>query len=280
MREPGVLAFRVTVPRPYEDQLLCLLWECGTQGVLHAPEDGAASVLIAYFPGEAGAETGLLDRLRSVPGTQAEPVDVPRVDWVARFCEGFHAFHAGAFCIVPVWDETVPGPRTLVVDPGRGFGTGTHQTTRLCLACLERLAAGPGLGRVLDIGTGSGLLAIAALRLGARAALGVDHDPEAILSAARHAQLNQVSLPLLAGDAGRPLQRGRFDTVVANLTAPLLIEKSLELDGLRSARGRLVLSGLLAVDMPDLCDAYGSLGPLEESRDGEWAALVVGPTGT
>ena len=76
------------------------------------------------------------------------------------------------------------GPRTLVVDPGRAFGTGTHETTRLCLAALESLARSPGLGRLADVGTGSGLLAIAALRLGAASAIGVDNDLEALACAA------------------------------------------------------------------------------------------------
>lgn len=279
--EPDVVAFRVTCPAATEDEVVTLLWERGTLGLEQLGETGNASTLIAYFPAAPGAD-GMLEAVRSLPGVRAELANLSPVDWVARFRAGFRAFAAGGFRIVPVWEANANPftPRTLIVDPGQAFGTGTHESTRLCLAALERLAAGPGLGRVLDIGTGSGLLAIAALRLGATAAFGVDTDLEALHSAARHAQLNQVSISLLAGDAGRPLRGGGFDTVLANLTAPMLIEKTAELDGLRSARGRLVLSGLLAVDVPELRDAYSSLGPLEESYDGEWAALVVGPTGT
>lgn len=272
-----MVAVRVTCPAAAEDEVVTLLWERGTLGLEQLAAGENTSVMIAYFPSDA--VDGLFGVVRAIPGARAEPANVKPVDWVAQFRAGFRAFDAGGFRILPAWEEGAasPGPRTLVVDPGQAFGTGTHETTRLCLAALERLAASPGLGRVLDVGTGSGLLAIAAIRLGARGCVAVDNDVEAILSAARHARLNRVSTSLLVGDGGRPLQRGRFETVVANLTAALLIQKSLELTGLRSAQGRLVLSGFLEPDVPELRDAYASLGPLEESRDGEWAALVIGP---
>lgn len=277
----GVVAFRVTCAPAAEDEVVALLWELGTMGIEHLGASRSASTLIAYFPAapDRGLDKGTLLGRSDV---SVEREAVPCVDWVARFREGFRAFDAGVFRIVPAWEAGQPAreARTLVVDPGRAFGTGTHETTRLCLTALERLAGGPGLGRVIDVGTGSGLLAIAALRLGATAAFGVDSDLEALRAAAHHAQLNRVRLRLFAGDGGRAIRPGRFDTVLANLMAPLLLERRSELAELRSARGRLVLSGLLEEDLHTLRQAYAGLGVLEEMREGEWAALLVGPAAT
>jgi ribosomal protein L11 methyltransferase len=247
----------------------------GTIGVEHRADDAGRGALIAYFSEQSAAALPL-DALHEIPGVQSEATSVPDIDWVARFREGFRAFDAGSFRIVPVWDDPEPFARTLIVDPGRAFGTGTHETTRLCLKALETLATSPGLGRVADIGTGSGLLAIAALRLGASGAVGVDNDVEALQSAASHARLNRAELRLVAGDGGRPLKPLHFDTVLANLMAPLLIERRDELARLRSRNGRLVLSGLLEEDLEMVRAAYAGLGPTQEMRDGEWAALVIG----
>lgn len=280
LSERSVVAFRVTCAPAAEDEVVALLWQLGTMGVEHLGASGSASTMIAYFraaPGRGLDKGTLLGR----SDVSVEREAVPCVDWVARFREGFRAFDAGVFRIVPAWEADQPAreARTLVVDPGRAFGTGTHETTRLCLAALERLAEGRGLGRVIDVGTGSGLLAIAALRLGATSAVGVDNDVEALQAAAHHAQLNRVRLSLLAGDGGRPLRSGRFETVLANLMAPLLLERKAELAALRSPRGRLVLSGLLEEDLQTLREACAGLGALEEMREGEWAALLVGPAG-
>lgn len=276
-----MVAFRVTCAPAAEDEVVALLWELGTMGIEHVGASSAASTLIAYFP-DAPERPLDADGLLRRPDVKVEREAVQSVDWAARFREGFRAFDAGAFRIVPAWEAAQPSleSRTLVVDPGRAFGTGTHETTRLCLAALARLAEGPGLGRVIDVGTGSGLLAIAALRLGATSAVGVDSDLEALRAAAHHAQLNRVRLSLFAGDGGRAIRPGCFDTVLANLMAPLLLERRSELLGLRSARGRLVLSGLLEEDLHTLREAYAGLGALEERRYGEWAALLVGPAGT
>ena len=267
MAGPGYVAYRVVCAPALEDELIARLWERGTAGVEHQ-KDGS---LLAYFPAGTRLDAeGLGDDVR------VEAVPVPEVDWVARFKEGFRAFDAGRFRIVPVWDAAAPDARTLIVDPGRAFGTGTHETTRLCLDALGRLADGPGLGRVIDIGTGSGLLAIAALRLGATTAVGVDNDPEAMPAASLHAKLNRVTLPVFVGDGGQALRAGVFDTVLANLMAPLLLDKKSELQRLRSPRGRLVLSGLLLEDLELIRQAYADLGTLAEMRQGEWAALIVG----
>jgi ribosomal protein L11 methyltransferase len=162
------------------------------------------------------------------------------------------------------------------VDPGRAFGTGTHETTRLCLMALEEetSARGPG-DRLLDVGTGSGILAIAAALLGWRRVTGVEVDPEALESARVHARLNRAHPAFVLGDGGAPFRPGSFTLVVANITAPLLRERRAEIGGLLAPGGTLVLSGLLATDVRDVAAAYASLGSIDTRVDGEWAALRV-----
>ncbi len=201
---------------------------------------------------------------------------VPDVDWVARFRETFRASEYAGFRIVPVWEQSEPTPGTLIVDPGRAFGTGTHETTRLCLDAIRSAFSARSVGRVLDLGAGTGLLALAALQCGASFALATDCDPEATASARRHAQLNQLPLNVLLGDGGRPLQPQRFDLVLANIAAPLLLERAEEIMSLVAPDGVLVLSGLLTSDIEEVARAYARCGAAELLRDGEWAALLFG----
>src|SRR5262249_42416477 len=134
----------------------------------------------------------------------------------------------GSFRIVPAWEALPPTPagRVLVVEPGLAFGTGTHESTRLCLAALEaRAAAGP-LGHVLDVGAGSAILSTAAALLGARRVVAVEIDAEALPVARRHAELNHAPIRLVRGDGARALRPASFDLVMANISAPLLIERA------------------------------------------------------
>jgi len=200
---------------------------------------------------------------------------VPEVDWVARQRMDFLPLRVDRFRIAPSWEPPADAADLLVVDPGRAFGTGAHETTRLCLTLLQSVAETRPLGRIVDVGAGTGLLAVAASRLGARVAVALDLDPEAIESARVHAGLNRVPVRILRGDGGRALRPGRFDVVLANLTTPLLLERAHELAALRAPRGLLLLSGVLVEDLPELRDAYRSLGAWEERVDGGWAAALV-----
>ena len=262
-----------------EEDVVTALWERGTTGVHVEPGPTGTVVLMAYFPDAPGLAADLRTGLVPYGVTGLAPFPIPDVDWVARFREGFRAFEVGGFRIVPSWD---PGPeadrgRTIRMLPARAFGTGTHESTRLCLRALESIAARQPLGRVVDVGCGTGILAVAAARLAAASVTALDLDPEAVESARLHARMNQIEVHLVRGDGGRPLRRGRFDTVIANLTAPLLLEKRDEIAGLCAPSASLVLAGFLQDDAEGIATAYAGRGTTV-SVDGEWAALrIEGP---
>lgn len=267
--------FEIVVPSDREDDASVVLWEHGTVGVQVETRPGGRVALTASFPDGPDVEARLRAALADVPGAAVRPLTLPDVDWVARFREDFRAFEASGFTVVPEWDGRKPGDRTIVIDPGRAFGTGTHQTTRLCLAFLTDEAARREIPRVVDVGAGTGILAIAALRLGARLSVATDFDPEASASAALHRRLNDVPLRVVEADGGRPFRAGSFDVVLANLMAPLLIERAEELAALCAKDAVLVLSGLLTEDVEAVTAAFAKHGTVEPRTDGEWAALRV-----
>ena len=276
-----------------EEWATAQLWEAGTSGI-EVRSGGASTLeLLAYFPGpiELAALRALL------PAAEIEATEVPQVDWVARFREGFRAFRAGRFHVVPVWElpahergcrcgaapsatlrEAPIRPSdpadVLAVDPGRAFGTGTHETTRLCLAALEGLAGRRPLGRTLDLGAGTGILAVAAVRLGGSPVVASDIDPEATAAARVHAGLNRTQLAIVRADGGRGFRPASFDLVLANLMALLLVDRSVEIRSLVAPGGALVLSGLLLGDVERVHEAFADLGTPERLHDGEWAALL------
>jgi ribosomal protein L11 methyltransferase len=180
--------------------------------------------------------------------------------------------------------RTVPRETVeIVIDPGQAFGTGAHATTRLCLELLLELAsAEPGGGALLDIGTGSGVLAIAAAKLGYRPVIGLDHDRESVMAATQNASVNGVSIdvrrldvrvetiPTPNGDG----DDGRAPTViVANLLRPLLLDLALAIP---YAPGHLIASGLLIDEVDEIVAAYTErigLRERERRESGEWAAV-------
>lgn len=260
----------VIVPADREDEAVATLWEAGTCGLEVRPRADAQVELLAYFEDPADVEA----LSRALPGARVEAVPVPEVDWVARFREGFRPFRVGRFTVSPRWDALPPSPDRLVVDPGRAFGTGTHETTRLCLEALEDLASRRRLGRTLDLGSGTALLAVAAQRLGAGPVFASDIDPEATAASALHARLNAGRIHVVRADGGTAFRPGAFDLVLANLMAILLVDRAAEVRALLAPDGALVLSGLLLDDVAPVREAFAACGPPRVRTLGEWAALV------
>jgi ribosomal protein L11 methyltransferase len=228
--------------------------------------------LLAYFGDDVDPDA----LRRRLTFAEIAETAVPDVDWVARVRAGFRTFRVGGFAIGPPWEVREPTPDRLVVDPGRAFGTGTHETTRLCLLALEDTSRRRPLGAVIDVGAGTGLLAVAAVRLGARLVVAVDVDPEATASSRSHARLNGTPFHVVRGDGGRSFRPRSFDLVLANLTAPLLVEKAGELSTLLAPGGALVLAGLLDSDRLEVQAAYADHGTPRSLPEGEWVALVYG----
>ena len=196
---------------------------------------------------------------------------VPDQDWVAKSRDQFGPIRVSArIWTVPTW-HAPPEPHAinLVLDPGLAFGTGSHPTTRLCLQWLERTIVGGET--VLDYGCGSGILAIAALRLGARRAVGVDIDPDAVTVARANAERNGVTGEFLHSQARLALAA---DVVVANilanplkLLAPVLISRC-------AGGGRLALSGILAGQSSEVENCYAhSVAFTTPAEDEGWVCL-------
>jgi ribosomal protein L11 methyltransferase len=209
------------------------------------------------------------------------------VNWVDAWKQHYHPIPVGeGLMIVPAWLEPETGGRLPIrIDPGMAFGTGTHPTTQLCLALTEAFFQTiDGNPRVLDIGCGSGILAVAALKLGAAHALGVDIDPLAMEASSQNAALNGVGAGLELGVGSvAEVRRGAFnlqqgELVFANILAPVLVRLLDEgLGELVTPGGWLVLSGILAEQSPEVEAALAQHGLklLERRQSGDWVALAA-----
>jgi len=227
--------------------------------------------LTALFPTDADISAAL--ERSGVTASAASLDRLEDADWVALTQRQFEPIRAGErLWIVPTWHEAPhPGDVNIVLDPGAAFGTGSHPTTRLCLAWLERtVRAGDS---VLDYGCGSGILGIAALRLGAASATGVDVDPLALEAARYNSSRNGV--PLAVQDAGRELT-GAFRITVANILANPLRMLAPVIASHTLPQGRIALAGILAEQADAVIAAYAPWARLAVgASDGPWV-LVAG----
>lgn len=234
----------------------------------------AGEALVIYFPTAQlrdEAEAAVHDML---PGARTARCEIDDGDWARRSQENLGPIVVGRITVKPA--IAPPSPEStdhvIVIQPSMGFGTGHHATTRLCLAALQTIDL-RGRG-VLDVGTGSGILALAARALGARRALGVDYDPDAIHSARANLPLN----PLLDGVSFevQDLSTDPLPTapvVTANLTGALLCRAAATLTDAVAADGHLIVSGILGSERDDVRAAFGRLELAWEGHEEEWVGL-------
>jgi len=219
----------------------------------------------AYLPSsELGAVlvSDLRLAMEAFPSVELVAKPIYEQDWSVSWREFFGVVDSGGrLLIVPSWIDHTPEPDQLVIrlDPGRAFGTGHHETTRLCLSSLEEhVSAGQ---EVLDVGTGSGVLAIGAILLGAARVTAIDIDPVAAEVAVENCKENGV-LDRIAVSSGTltPAHEGRYDLVVANISTDANIGLAPSFAAVTKRGGHLILSGILGVDAPRVRDVMVAAG--------------------
>lgn len=251
--------------------------------------DGSAST------GQRRVEEGLwhLGQVYPIP----EPVIrvLAETDWTEAWKQHYQVQRVGRrTVIVPAWEEYAPGPGEIVVrlEPGMAFGTGLHPTTRLCLRALEDHCS-PGAD-LLDVGTGSGVLAIAAAKLGARSVLALDADGSAIPIARENVAMNGVdgqvtvqhgTLPggddvpvhFLAGDGLELLNNGRFDLVVINILAHVIVGLAPALAARLAPAGTMIAAGLIDTQESLVTESFRTAGlhVVERAQEKDWVSLVA-----
>jgi ribosomal protein L11 methyltransferase len=284
VNEPRYPYVAVDVAPDEADEAGALLFELGAQGVEERDATtlvrGAAGkvTLVGSFEEEGVAQSAIAElpaawspRLEQVVG------DAWRDEWKRHFepfriCDGI--------VVRPPWRTyaAAPGEQVIELEPGRAFGTGLHETTRLVAEILAGRGAAMRGSRVLDVGCGSGVLSLVALALGAEAVRAVDIDPDAVAVTQENAHRNRLSSRVRADETPVGALRERYDTVLANIEAKTLIELASGLVDRVAPGGLLVLSGILSTatapgQVEDVKRAFGVLELHGVREMGEWAAI-------
>jgi ribosomal protein L11 methyltransferase len=252
---------------------------------------GRRAWVVGIFTDEAGGRAAWAELCEKISAGEPELRALADADWRDSYKAHFKAWQFGRLHWVPVWERekfSLPaGDAVLWLDPGLAFGTGNHETTRLCVERLvafdTRLGAKGGkreTARVIDAGCGSGILALSAALLGLGDVIGFDHDPEAVQVSGENAALNGLAgrVKFLAGDLAGGLKGRPADLLLANIQADVLMRFARELTGAVAPGGELVLSGILVgeLDQVRAVFAAATLGWREETRVmGEWSCLAL-----
>lgn len=278
--EPRYPYVHVDVTPDDVDETSALLFELGAQGVEERDEGtlakSAASgkvTLVASFATREDAEQAIA----SLPAAlSARYEEVVGDAWRDAWKEHFRPFAIAEGLVVrPPWEayEAKPGERVLELEPGRAFGTGLHETTRLVARALQKHAKEVRGKTILDVGCGSGILALVALSLGASRAVAIDVDPDAIEVTKENAARNQMSVEasttaLADLDLVAPV-------VLANIEARVLVPMAKELQRHVAPGGLLLLSGILVPQKDDVRAAYAKMELVDAPEDGEWILLAL-----
>ena len=268
-----MLRLAVRVGREQAEIVLAELLELAPGGV---EEVSVGPDVVEYAVYGAPGELPALPDLTAAAGDALVEVSTSEVadDWAERWRE----FHKplvldGRLAVRPPWEPPVGAPVEVVIDPGQAFGTGAHATTRLCLELMLDL---PAHGEFLDLGCGSGVLAIAAARLGWDPVVALDYDPASVEATVDNARVNGVAISVARHDLRvDPVATGR--TVAANLLRPLLLAWASRLVDAPSLPETVIASGLLVGEADEVAGAFAALGLVETARreSGEWAALLL-----
>jgi ribosomal protein L11 methyltransferase len=261
-----------------------LLFELGAQGVEErdattmARGAGDRVTLVASFEDRAQAEAAVAELPEGwAPRVQEVVGDAWRDEW-KKFFEPFAVCPGVVVC--PPWKKVeAAGGQVVELEPGRAFGTGLHETTSLVAEVLSELPLADAT--VLDVGCGSGILALVALRLGAARAVAVDVDPDAVAVTRENAARNGLSERVEASETPVGDLRGTYPVVLANIESRTLVELAPALRARVARGGRIVLSGILAPDVApsqvdDVKRAFAGMRDLDFRRKGEWVALTMG----
>lgn len=272
--------FTIKITDAYKDALIQKVMELGCPGVVEADE-----LITAYFPegldigrisGELTVFAAVLKNAGLGSMLSFEYCLLPDTDWNETWKKSFTPIDAGVFTILPPWEKGDSHRLSLIIDPGMAFGTGHHETTRRCLMLIESFSGECAKERFLDIGTGTGVLAIAASKSGYRHAIGVDTDPLAIDAAQRNVALNSLdNIEIKAGTLENV--EGTFDFITANLISETLIAIAPELASCLNPSGIGALSGMLSGQENEVIAAIGRSGldVIETFFDGKWVSVVA-----
>lgn len=268
------------------------IWEVGAPGVERQDDTTFSQLVEEPNPRPAGAVRWRIymeppeaprtveDAYRSAVGdiAQVRSWTLDDLSFLTNWKQFFRPTQVSPrFVVHPPWEvpEVADTVHRLQIEPGMAFGTGTHETTRLCLRAIDRLVTGPC--SVFDVGCGSGVLSIAAAKLGATPVLGVDHDPIAVRASVENAEINGIE----ASFDANPITpcRGTFDLVVANILPHILVDLRDAIVPHVAADGVLVLSGITTEQRERVRAAYEAAGLRceREDQDGEWWALEMVP---
>ncbi len=273
--------FTIKVADPLRDPLIQRLTGAGCLGVIEQDE-----TITAYFPETTDLKTitddlsllkVLFDKADKIQTLSFSHTLIQEQDWNESWKKGFTRLDVGKhFTILPPWEKPVQGRVNLVVDPGMAFGTGHHETTRSCLVLMEKYADTCAKERFLDLGTGTGLLAIAASKLGYRQVIAVDTDPLSIEAVQKNRELNHAAnIEFFEGSIADV--DGKFDIIAANIISGVLVRLAPDIASCLSPTGKAILSGILAEQADEVIAACEQSGMTvrELFPDGKWVSIVV-----
>lgn len=273
--------FIIKIASPFRDTLIQRLTDAGCLGVMEQED-----TITAYFPETVDIRTitndlsllkALFDKSDQVQDLSFRHTLIPEQDWNESWKKGFTPLDVGEhFTILPPWEKRREGRINLIVDPGMAFGTGHHETTRSCLVLMEKYDKKAAKEGFLDLGTGTGLLAIAASRLGYRHIAAIDTDPLAVEATRTNCALNQIEgLDIREGSIADLNET--YDFIAANIISGVLIQLAPAVASHLRPGGIAVLSGILRGQENEVIEAMVRTGLklLEQYRDGKWASLVL-----